>query len=119
LLFRLATSDLFSAATLSFFGQELRFLFSFQASLFTRLHPLDFLFDGTKPGFCTASQFIFLSALPRFRFQIATLFIGALAGLFFFSLAQRGELHVVRLLPKLEMLPGLMATLFFARSQRS
>jgi hypothetical protein len=118
LLFRLPSSGLFSAATPSFFGQELRFLFSFQASLFTRLHPLDFLFDGAKPGFRTSSQFIFLSAFPGFRFQIVTLFFGALARLFFFSLAQRGELCLVGLLSNPEMSFGFMPTLFFNRSER-
>jgi len=86
--------------------------------LFTGLHPPDFLFDGAKPGFGASSQLIFLSALARFRFQIATLFFGALAHLFFFNLAQRSELCLVRLLPNVEMSFGFMPTFFFTRSQR-
>ena len=118
MLFSFTTGFLFRPATLGFSGQELRFLFNFQARLFASRHPLDFFFDGAKSRFRTSSQFVFLGAFPRLRFKIATFLFGAPARLFFFSLAQRRELRLVRLLSKAETLPGFMTPLFFTRSQR-
>jgi hypothetical protein len=60
-----------------------------RASVFTRLHFVDFFFDGAKSRFSSSPQFFFLRPFARFGFEVTALLFGATPALFLFCLPER------------------------------